>query len=110
MLLKGGDAPLDAVSVSWAVLGTDLQLWVRDCGVGLSDTDNLFVPFFTTKEKGSGIGLLLSRQIVEAHGGHLRIGNRPEGGCEVEIRLPASVIPTESKGRTKYFSRIQSAS
>src|SRR5947209_4467380 len=57
VLLKGGDAPLDAVSVSWAVLGTDLQLWVRDCGVGLSDTDNLFVPFFTTKEKGSGIGL-----------------------------------------------------
>lgn len=79
----------DAVTVSWRVEGQNLQLRVRDRGIGLPDTQNLFVPFYTTKSTGSGIGLVLSRQIIESHNGHLTIQNRKDGpGCEVNIKLP----------------------
>lgn len=84
-----------AVSVSWTVTGNDLELWVRDRGVGLLDASNLFVPFYTTKETGTGIGLVLCRQIIEAHGGRLTIQNRTNtAGCEVQIKVPACVVPT----------------
>ena len=53
-----------------------VELWVEDEGPGLGNTGNLFVPFFTTKPGGSGIGLVLSRQIAEAHGGSLQLENR----------------------------------
>lgn len=83
-----------AVSVSWNVAGNDLELWVRDRGVGLLDASNLFVPFYTTKETGTGIGLVLCRQIIEAHGGRLTIQNRTgTAGCEVQIKIPACVVP-----------------
>ena len=62
---------------------------VKDEGPGLANTANLFVPFFTTKTSGSGIGLVLSRQIAEAHGGALTLENRPgAAGCEARLRLP----------------------
>ncbi len=54
---------------------------VEDDGQGLGGTANLFVPFFTTKPQGSGIGLVLSRQIAEAHGGTLTLENRPDGSA-----------------------------
>jgi signal transduction histidine kinase len=58
-------------------------------GPGLSNTANLFVPFFTTKPGGTGIGLTLSRQIAEAHGGSLSLENKAEGhGCLATLRLP----------------------
>ncbi|MBI3471665.1 MAG: PAS domain-containing protein [Candidatus Solibacter usitatus] len=77
------------VTVGWRRNGPDLELWVDDEGPGLSGTANLFVPFFTTKPGGSGIGLVLSRQIAEAHGGSLTLENRREGrGCEAKLRLP----------------------
>lgn len=83
------------VSISWTVVGNDLELWVRDRGVGLLDASNLFVPFYTTKETGTGIGLVLCRQIIEAHGGRLTIQNRTNtAGCEVQIKIPACVVPT----------------
>ncbi len=66
-----------------------VDVLVRDEGHGLSNTANLFVPFFTTKRGGSGIGLVLSRQIAEAHGGTLTLENAREGpGCEAKLSLP----------------------
>jgi signal transduction histidine kinase len=81
------------VTVGWQRLPNatppSVELWVADEGPGLSNTGNLFVPFFTTKPGGSGIGLVLSRQIAEAHGGSLYLENR-EGaqGCRAVLRLP----------------------
>lgn len=66
-----------------------LEITIRDEGPGLSNTNNLFVPFFTTKRGGSGIGLVLSRQIAEAHGGTLSLQNAREGpGCIARLLLP----------------------
>lgn len=83
------DAALETggcVTVGWARNGANLEVWVRDEGPGLSDTANLFVPFFTTKPHGSGIGLALSRQIAEAHGGTLTLENRRDrSGCEAKL-------------------------
>ncbi len=66
------------------------MIFIDDEGQGLGGTANLFVPFFTTKPQGSGIGLVLSRQIAEAHGGQLTLENRPDGarGCRATLRLP----------------------
>jgi len=85
------DASLETgggVRVGWQRSGGYLDIFVQDDGPGLSNTTNLFVPFFTTKPGGSGIGLVLSRQIAEAHGGSLSLENR-EGaiGCEGHLRL-----------------------
>jgi two-component system nitrogen regulation sensor histidine kinase NtrY len=77
-----------SVQVCWQRSGGYLDIVIQDEGPGLSNTSNLFVPFFTTKPGGSGIGLVLSRQIAEAHGGTLSLENR-EGvaGCEARLRL-----------------------
>jgi len=87
------DASLETgggVEVGWTRGLSQLEVWIRDEGQGLSNTANLFVPFFTTKPGGSGIGLVLSRQIVEAHGGALTLQNRAgTRGCEARLTLPA---------------------
>lgn len=86
------DATLETgggVQLSWAKNNGHLDVRVIDEGPGLSNTSNLFVPFFTTKPGGSGIGLVLCRQIAEAHGGSLTLENRRHGrGCEARLRLP----------------------
>ena len=86
------DASLEtngAVEVGWARQNDHVIVCVKDEGPGLANTANLFVPFFTTKASGSGIGLVLSRQIAEAHGGTLTLENRTQtSGCEARLRLP----------------------
>ena len=78
-----------AVETGWQQSNGQVEIWVRDEGPGLASTANLFVPFFTTKSEGSGIGLVLSRQIAEAHGGTLSLENRSQKrGCEARLRLP----------------------
>jgi len=81
-----------SVRVGWSSGPTHLELWVEDDGPGLPDSGNLFVPFFTTKPEGSGIGLALSRQIAEAHHGTLTLADRNgEGGCIAKLRLPTTM-------------------
>ena len=76
-------------TVSSKITGKVLEVLIEDEGHGLSNTSNLFVPFFTTKPGGSGIGLLLSRQIAEAHGGSLDLQNRVDAqGCRARLMLP----------------------
>jgi nitrogen fixation/metabolism regulation signal transduction histidine kinase len=78
-----------SVHVGWNTEDSFLEVWVRDEGPGIPSAANLFVPFFTTKPGGSGIGLVLSRQIAEAHGGNLSLENVTSGhGCEARLRLP----------------------
>ena len=94
LLRNAADASLatsrTGVWVGWRRDGSMLEIWVKDEGPGLSSTANLFVPFFTTKPGGSGIGLVLSRQIAEGHGGALMLENRTDGpGCVARMRLPA---------------------
>jgi nitrogen fixation/metabolism regulation signal transduction histidine kinase len=92
LLRNAVDASLETgggVRLGWARNGDSVELWIEDEGPGLSNTANLFVPFFTTKAAGTGIGLVLSRQIAEAHGGTLTLQNRSSGrGCEAKVRLP----------------------
>ena len=79
------------VRVSWSVTSGTVAIVVEDDGPGVSDTANLFVPFFTTKPTGSGIGLVLARQIAEAHRGSLAVRNRKAArGAEAIVTLPTS--------------------
>jgi nitrogen fixation/metabolism regulation signal transduction histidine kinase len=86
------DASLETeggVEVHWVRQNGHVTVCVKDEGPGLVNTANLFVPFFTTKASGSGIGLVLSRQIAEAHGGTLTLENRQDAtGCQARLSLP----------------------
>ncbi|MDX6693980.1 MAG: two-component system, NtrC family, nitrogen regulation sensor histidine kinase NtrY [Blastocatellia bacterium] len=92
LLRNAVDAALETsghVHLAWRQRASVLEIIIEDDGPGLSNTSNLFVPFFTTKPNGSGIGLVLSRQIAEAHGGSLTLQDRPhKQGCEARLTLP----------------------
>lgn len=78
-----------SVNISWHQKDGLLALHIEDSGPGIANLDNLFIPFFSTKKDGSGIGLTLSRQIIEAHDGTLDLSNRKDAiGCEASIVLP----------------------
>ncbi len=82
----GGPIVVNALSFA-----DGLAITVTDSGPGIANPDNLFVPFFTTKPGGSGVGLALSRQIVEAHGGTLRLDNRSDArGAVASIEIPGA--------------------
>ncbi len=94
LLRNAADACLEVggqtVTAGWRRTRAGLEILVEDEGPGLSNTANLFVPFFTTKPGGSGIGLVLCRQIAEGHGGSLTLENRQDArGCRARLTLPA---------------------
>jgi nitrogen fixation/metabolism regulation signal transduction histidine kinase len=92
VLRNAVDAALETgggVNASWSQVDSTVEVDIDDEGPGLQSTANLFVPFFTTKPDGSGIGLVLSRQIAEAHGGTLTLQNRDDGrGTRANVRIP----------------------
>jgi signal transduction histidine kinase len=93
LVRNGADAVLEtggSVRLAWFATKDSVEISVIDEGTGISGTANLFVPFFTTKAGGTGIGLTLARQIAEAHDGTLTLTNReePERGTIARLRLP----------------------
>jgi two-component system, NtrC family, nitrogen regulation sensor histidine kinase NtrY len=77
------------VKLSWRVADGVASVTIEDSGMGIANTDNLFVPFYTTKPKGSGVGLALAQQIARAHGGEIRLVNRDDrDGARATVRLP----------------------
>jgi signal transduction histidine kinase len=72
-----------------------VELLLEDDGPGIEEPDRVFEPFFTTKPvgQGTGLGLALVHQFVSAFGGSVSVGNRPEGGARIRLRLPAAPAP-----------------
>jgi len=93
LMRNAADAALETgggVRVGWSRHRHAVEIWVEDDGPGLPETANLFVPFFTTKPNGTGIGLVLSRQIAENLGGTLTLSDRADArGCIARLVLPA---------------------
>jgi len=87
------------VRIKWSTAGPFFRLVICDEGSGISNPDNLFVPFYSTKKNGSGIGLVLCRQIVEAHNGRLSIANQENSsGCCATIEIPLGSANTTTSG------------
>jgi len=77
------------VRISWRVVESNVEVIVEDRGLGIANSENLFVPFYTTKPTGSGVGLALAQQIARAHGGEIRLLNREDvEGARATVRLP----------------------
>ena len=90
----------ETVTIKWREYQQGVRVQIIDSGVGLPSSDNLFVPFYTTKKDGNGIGLFLCRQIAEAHNGSLQLLNRTEGtGCIAQLWLPYLDIKNEKDDR-----------
>ncbi|MGA2674583.1 MAG: ATP-binding protein [Terracidiphilus sp.] len=88
--LANGAQPVRA---NWRISGPNLLVSIEDRGLGIANTENLFVPFYTTKPAGSGVGLALAQQIARAHGGEIRLVNREDGeGARATVRLPLSLV------------------
>jgi two-component system, NtrC family, nitrogen regulation sensor histidine kinase NtrY len=86
---SGADIRKPQVTLNWVLEDQNVILTIEDNGLGLLNPSNAFVPFYTTKPSGSGIGLAVSRQIVEAHGGSIELSNlNGRSGCQVRVKLP----------------------
>jgi two-component system, NtrC family, nitrogen regulation sensor histidine kinase NtrY len=84
--LANGSGP---VCATWTPSDGGVQIVIEDRGLGIANPENLFVPFYTTKSAGSGIGLALAQQIARAHGGEISLVNRKDGdGARATVRLP----------------------
>jgi nitrogen fixation/metabolism regulation signal transduction histidine kinase len=95
LLANAADAALgngaQPVRVYWQLAGSSASVVIEDRGLGIANTENLFVPFYTTKPTGSGVGLALAQQIARAHGGEIRLLNRDDGdGARAIVRLPVA--------------------
>ncbi len=94
LLRNGAEAALEntmqepLLELRWFEDGRQAVVCLRDSGLGIANASNLFVPFYTTKPNGAGVGLALVKQIAEAHGGAIALRNHPDGGAEAELRLP----------------------
>jgi nitrogen fixation/metabolism regulation signal transduction histidine kinase len=87
--LANGSQPVHA---SWTLSSAALLITIEDRGLGIANAENLFVPFYTTKPAGSGVGLALAQQIARAHGGEIQLANREDGeGARATVRLPIAV-------------------
>jgi nitrogen fixation/metabolism regulation signal transduction histidine kinase len=84
------DGGVANVEISWQIAGAEVVIAILDNGPGLTNASNLFVPFYTTKPGGTGIGLVLAQQIAQAHRGSVQLANRTDGraGCKADLRLP----------------------
>lgn len=84
--LANGSHP---VRIGWRLVESSVDVFIEDRGLGIANSDNLFVPFYTTKPTGSGVGLALAQQIARAHGGEIRLVNREDSdGARATVRLP----------------------
>jgi signal transduction histidine kinase len=108
LLANAVDASLEngaqRVRASWRLAESSVLVVIEDSGLGIANAENLFVPFYTTKPTGSGVGLALAQQIARAHGGEISLANREDGeGARAIVRLPVTISggtgglrPTES--------------
>jgi nitrogen fixation/metabolism regulation signal transduction histidine kinase len=95
--LANGSQP---VRVGWIPADAGVQIVIEDRGLGIANPENLFVPFYTTKSAGSGIGLVLAQQIARAHGGEISLVNREDGdGARAIVRLPIASAAKETTPR-----------
>jgi nitrogen fixation/metabolism regulation signal transduction histidine kinase len=79
------------VRADWRLAGSSAWITIEDRGLGIANTENLFVPFYTTKPAGSGVGLALAQQIARGHGGEIQLVNREDGdGARATVRLPVA--------------------
>ncbi len=79
----------DPVRIGWQLAESAVEISIEDNGLGIANSENLFVPFYTTKPTGSGVGLALAQQIARAHGGEIRLVNREDSeGARATVRLP----------------------
>jgi len=101
LVANAADASLangaDPVHISWRSDGAEAEIFIDDSGMGIANPENLFVPFYTTKSSGSGIGLVLAQQIARAHGGEISLRNREGGnGARATVRMPLSAAGHEA--------------
>lgn len=90
--------PSACVEIGWKIAAHEVVIAITDNGLGLSNESNLFVPFYTTKPNGTGIGLALAQQIAQAHRGSVELRNRNDGqrGCRAELKLPLLNAPRDT--------------